>query len=63
MDELTRKVLESVAEGVWCQHNAGLFSYSQCAFCGRNPHEYHESDCEVILARKVLDRRDLGLKG
>jgi len=61
LDEKVREVLETVAQGVWCQqtqtsregHIIGVFS--QCAFCYVAPHSLHDKDCPVMLAREVLD--------
>jgi hypothetical protein len=54
MDDLTRKVIERVAEGVWNQKYTSFGAYSQCTFCCVSPDEEHDEDCPVRLARRVL---------
>lgn len=46
-------ILERVSEGVWCQHDAEFFSYSQCAFCYRSPENGHDDDCIVTIAKEL----------
>lgn len=57
MNDNTRRVLERVAEGVWCQQTNDFFAWSQCAFCSRSPQSDHDNDCPTLLARKELDNK------
>lgn len=56
MNANTRKVLETVASGVWV--NVTNLT-NQCAFCWVAPHSEHADDCPVRLARQELDEHDL----
>lgn len=46
-------IVDRVAEGVWCQYDAGFYSYSQCAFCCVSPDSEHDEDCPVKIAREI----------
>lgn len=48
-------ILDRVAEGVWSQHDAGFYTYSQCTFCCVSPESEHDDDCPVVLARQLRD--------
>lgn len=56
MNENVKKVLDSVASGVWYKHSmCGVNTY-QCVFCCVAPHSEHDADCPTTLAKKELEK-------